>query len=75
LEQAVTLTYRVLDSQGVAVYQGALGSEAKLPAGRYSIEISGDMPLKVGDIEVKAGGSTAVELREDGGALKATVVP
>jgi Mg-chelatase subunit ChlD len=75
LEQAVTLTYRVLDTQGVAVYQGALGSAAKLPAGRYSVEINGDMPLKVGDIEVSAGGSTAVELREEGGALKATVVP
>jgi hypothetical protein len=75
LQQAVTLTYRVLDDQGAEVYRGALGSSATLPAGHYSIVISGAAPLTVGDLVVGDGKSTMIELRELDGALKATVVP
>jgi hypothetical protein len=71
----VTLTYSVLDAQGAVVYRGALGSSATLPAGRYSVEISGETPLTVGDLEVGGGASATVELREQDGALKAAVVP
>jgi len=75
LQQAVTLTYRVLDSQGAEVFQGALGSSTTLPAGNYSVVISGDEPLTVGDLRVGDGKSTTVELREEDGALKASIAP
>ena len=75
LQQAVTLTYRVLDSQGSEVYQGALGSSATLPAGRYSIEISSDAPLTISAVDVRSTKSTTVELHEQGGVLQAAVVP
>jgi Ca-activated chloride channel homolog len=75
LRQAVTLRYRVLDAQGAEVYQGALGSSATLPAGRYSVVISGDVPLSVRDLEISAGESASIELREQDGALRARVVP
>ena len=75
LQQAVALSYRVLDAQSVEVYQGALGSSKELPAGKYTIEISGDTPLTLGDIIVSAGVSTTIELREQDGTLKAAVAP
>jgi Mg-chelatase subunit ChlD len=73
LEQAVSLTYRVLNAQGAEMYQGALGSSAELPAGRYSIEINGDAPLSINDVDISAGMSTTVELSEQNGTLTAAV--
>jgi hypothetical protein len=73
LQQAVALTYRVLDAQGAEVFQGQLGATVPLPAGRYTVEISGDSPLTVADIAV-GGATTAVELREQDGELTGTVV-
>jgi hypothetical protein len=73
LQQAVALTYRVLDAQGVEVFQGQLGGTATLPAGRYTVEISGTAPLTIADIAV-GGGATIVELRDEGGVLKGAVV-
>jgi Ca-activated chloride channel family protein len=73
LQQAVALTYRVLDAQGAEVFQGQLGALATLPAGRYSVEIRGASPLIITDIAV-GGGATAVELREEDGVLKGAVV-
>ena len=75
LQQAVTLTYRVLDAQDSEVYRGALGSSATLPAGRYSIEISSDAPLTISAVDVRSTKSTTVELHEQGGVLQAAVVP
>jgi len=72
LQQAVALTYRVLDAQGAQVFQGQLGASATLPAGRYTVEISGASPLTITDIAV-GGAPTAVDLREDAGVLKGTV--
>jgi hypothetical protein len=74
LQQAIALTYHVRDAQGAEVYQGQLGSTAPLPAGRYTVEISGDSPLKIADIEVGGGVTTTVELREQDGALHGEVV-
>ena len=65
LQQAVALTYRVLDAQGAEVFQGQLGATATLPAGRYTVEIRGASPLTIPDIAV-GGATTAVELREAG---------
>lgn len=73
LQQAVALTYRVMDAQGVEVFQGQLGSTAQLPAGQYTVEISGASPLKISDIAV-GGATTAVELREEDGVLKSAVM-
>jgi Ca-activated chloride channel family protein len=73
LQQAVALTYRVLDAQGAEVFQGQLGSSAALPAGRYTVEIRGASPLTITDIAV-GGATTAVDLREEAGVLKGTVV-
>lgn len=73
LQQAVALTYRVLDAQGAEVFQGQLGATAPLPAGRYTVEIRGASPLTITDIAV-GGATTAVDLREEDGVLKGTVV-
>jgi Mg-chelatase subunit ChlD len=73
LQQAVALTYRVLDAQGAEVFQGQLGTIASLPAGRYTVEIRGASPLTITDIAV-GGAPTAVDLREEDGVLKGTVV-
>jgi Mg-chelatase subunit ChlD len=73
LQQAVALTYRVLDAQGTEVFQGQLGSPATLPTGHYTIEISGATPLTIAGIAV-GGAPTAVELREENGVLKGTVL-
>jgi Mg-chelatase subunit ChlD len=73
LQQAVALTYRVLDEQGAEVFQGQLGSPATLPTGHYTVEISGATPLAIAGIAV-GGAPTAVELREENGVLKGTVL-
>ena len=73
LQQAVALTYRVLDMQGAEVFQGQLGATATLPAGRYTVEIRGASPLTIADIAV-GGATTAVELREEGNVLKGAVI-
>jgi Ca-activated chloride channel family protein len=73
LQQAVALTYRVLDAQGAEVFQGQLGATATLPAGRYTVKISGASPLTITDINV-GGAATTVELREENDVLKGTVV-
>jgi Mg-chelatase subunit ChlD len=73
LQQAVALTYRVVDAQGAEVFQGQLGAIATLPAGRYTVEIRGASPLTITDIAV-GGATTAVDLREEDGVLKGTVV-
>jgi Ca-activated chloride channel family protein len=75
LQQAVALTYRVLDSQRQEVYQGALGSSTTLPAGRYTVEISGESPLTIGDISVGGGQPALLELREQDGKLNGEIVP
>jgi len=73
LQQAVALTYRVLDAQGSEVFQGQLGTTATLPAGRYTVEIRGASPLTITDIAV-GGATAAVELRETDGVLKGAVL-
>jgi Ca-activated chloride channel homolog len=75
LQQAVALTYRVRDANGMEVYQGALGSTTTLPAGRYTIEIGGDdAPLTIGHVEVGGPQPATVELREQDGVLVGAVV-
>jgi hypothetical protein len=74
LQQAVALTYRVLDAQGAEVFQGQLGATATLPSGRYTVEISGASPLTITDIAVGGAATTAVDLREEDGVLKGKVV-
>ena len=74
LQQAVALTYRVMDAQGAEVFQGQLGAIATLPAGRYTVEIRGASPLTIPNITV-GGATTAVELREADGVLNGMVIP
>jgi Ca-activated chloride channel homolog len=74
LQQAVALTYRVVDAEGTEVFQGQLGASTTLPAGRYTVEIRGASPLTIPDIVV-SGATTAVELHEADGVLNGTVVP
>jgi Ca-activated chloride channel family protein len=69
LQQAVALTFRVLDQQGAEVFSGALGSETTLPAGSYRVEINGETPLTIGDITVGGTTPAIVELREQDGKL------
>ena len=75
LQQAVTLSYRVLDAQGAEVYHGALGSAATLSPGRYTVEISGAALVSLGNIDILPGASTTVEVREQNGTLTAAVAP
>jgi Ca-activated chloride channel homolog len=74
LQQAVALTYRVLDAQGTEVYHGTLGSSTTLPAGHYTVVVGGDSALTIGDVEVGGGRPATVELREQDGTLTGTVV-
>jgi Mg-chelatase subunit ChlD len=73
LQQAVALTYRVVNAQGAEVFEGQLGAIATLPAGHYTVEIRGASPLTIPDIVV-GGPTTAIELREADGVLNGTVV-
>jgi hypothetical protein len=75
LQQAVALSYRVLDARGAEVHHGPLGSAATLPPGRYTVEISGGESIVLGDVEIRPGNSTTVEVREQNGALIAGVAP
>jgi hypothetical protein len=74
LEQAVALTYRVIDGQGNQVYQGRIGSTVTLPPGAYRVEISGDAAMTFETVFVESGHTTFVELRDEQGALRANIV-
>lgn len=74
LEQAVALTYRVIDGQGNQVYQGRIGSTVALPPGAYRVEISGDAAMTFETVFVESGRATFVELRDAQGALRASIV-
>lgn len=73
LEQAIALTYRVIDSQGTEVYQGRIGSTVRLPPGAYRVEIGGDAELTLETVVVESNTTTFVELREEQGALHASI--
>jgi hypothetical protein len=75
LQQAVEVNYRVIDSEGTEIYRGSLGSTATLPPGRYAVEITGAALVALGDIDVRPGATTTVELREQSGGLTAVVAP
>jgi hypothetical protein len=64
----------VLDAQRHEVYQGILGSSTTLPPGRYTVEISGDSLLTMGDIDIGDGWPVTVELREQDSKLLGEVV-
>lgn len=74
LEEAVALTYRVVDAQGVEVYQGSIGSTTTLPAGLYRVEIGGDAQLTIDNVPVGGAVPTFVELREENGKLIPDIV-
>jgi Ca-activated chloride channel homolog len=73
LQEAVSLTYRVLDQRGEMLYEGPIGSEAQVPAGSYAIQISDEVPLDVPALEVTPGAQTVVELSVDGERMSAAV--
>jgi Ca-activated chloride channel homolog len=75
LQQAVTMTYRVVNTENEQVYSGDLGSAASLAPGRYAIQIDATTPLTIGEIEVGDGKTTIVEVREEGGVLRAAITP
>jgi Ca-activated chloride channel homolog len=75
LQQAVTMTYRVVNTENVEVYSGDLGSTAALPPGRYAVQINATTPLTIGEIEVGDGKTTVVEVHEEEGVLRAAVMP
>lgn len=74
LEQAVALAYRVIDSQGNEVYQGRIGSTVTLPPGAYRLEISSNTAMTFATVFVESGRTTFVELRDERGALRASIV-
>jgi hypothetical protein len=74
LDQAIALTYRVVDSQGIEVYQGRIGSGVQLPPGAYRVEIGGDAELTLETVIVESSTTTFVELREEQGELRASTV-
>ncbi|MFQ3632199.1 vWA domain-containing protein [Roseiflexus sp.] len=71
LDQAIALTYRVIDRQGHEVYQGRIGSTVRLAPGVYRIDIGGDAELTLETVIVESGSTTFVELREEAGVLRA----
>jgi hypothetical protein len=73
LQQAITLSYRVLDASGKEVYSGQLGSSANLPAGSYTVEIGGSDALQVDSVTVKGNAATTIHVREKNGALSAEI--
>ncbi len=74
LEQTIALTYRIVDSQGIEVYEGRVGSAVQLPPGTYRVEIGGDTELVIKTAVVESNTTTFVELREDQGELRASTV-
>jgi hypothetical protein len=74
LQQAVQITYRVVDARGHEVFSGPVGSAAEsLPVGEYAIEVNGSTPFKMSRVRV-SGTQTTVELRERGGTYVAQVL-
>ncbi len=74
LEQAIALTYRVIDRQENQVYQGRIGSTVTLPPGVYRVEISSDAAMTFETVFVESGHTTFVELRDEQGVLRTSIV-
>lgn len=66
LQQAVQMTYRVVDTRGREVYTGPVGSVAQdLPNGDYQVEVGGATPFLIERVRI-SGKQTTVELRPRG---------
>jgi hypothetical protein len=69
LQEAVKLSYRVLDPAGEVVATGSVGGAAvTLPPGAYRVLLDVEGAAEV-PVEIAAGGETALELTEDGTGL------
>jgi hypothetical protein len=67
LQQAVQMTYRVIDTQGHEVFSGPVGTAAEsLPIGEYTIEVGGAIPFRVERVRI-SGKQTTIELRQRNG--------
>jgi hypothetical protein len=73
LRQAISLSFRVIDSAGKEVYTGQLGTTANVPAGTYKVVIGDDDPVQVDQVVVTGGTVTSVTVSEKNGALNAEV--
>ena len=74
LQNAVQITYRVLDTRGHEVFSGPVGSTAEaLPIGEYRIEVGGATPILVEKVQI-SGKQTTVELRQRGSGYVAQVL-
>ncbi len=74
LQQAVQLTYRIIDKQGQEVFSGPVGTAAEsLPLGEYRIEVNGAIPLKVERVRI-SGKQTTIELLQRNGTYVAQIL-
>jgi Ca-activated chloride channel homolog len=74
LQQAVQLTYRVVDARGREVYTGPVGSVAQdLPNGEYRVEVGGPTPFLSERVRI-SGTQTTVELRPRGAGYVAQIL-
>lgn len=74
LQQAVQLTYRIVDIRGREVFSGPVGTAAEsLPLGEYTIEVGGSIPLKVERVRI-SGKQTTIELLRRNGEYVAQVL-
>jgi hypothetical protein len=73
LRQAISLSFRVIDSAGKEVYAGQLGTTANIPAGTYKVVIGDEEPVEVDQVVVTGGTVTSVTVSEKNGALNAEV--
>jgi hypothetical protein len=68
LQQAVQLTYRVVDTKGREVFNGPVGTAAEsLPIGEYTIEVGGTITLKVERVRINGKQTTIELLQRNGG--------
>jgi hypothetical protein len=72
LQLAVTPNYRLINSANETVTTAQLGNLTVVQAGSYTLEFDGQL-LRLPDVVVSGGNQTLVELRNQAGALSATV--
>jgi len=73
LRQAIVPVVRLLDADGQELSQPEFGAPISLRPGRYSVAIGELDPFTLEGVTVRPGETTLVEVREEGGALRAEV--
>lgn len=70
LQEAIQLSYQVVDEQGRVVVSGSVGGAAvSIAPGRYRLRLASDEPLEV-DVEIESGHSLVLLLQSQGQQLE-----